>query len=250
MDLLRCAGSLLVVGSLTGCVALKHQSGVLLTNKEHVDYYSTIETAGDRVFLRKPPMYISLVGKEPADHVLLAGPFVLIPLPVIPWPPGIIAALFSKPGSKVSSESLKITLSFDTWNIFSRHYGEGPYPKWSFNPNEVEFSQAGQSMHPKSVRLESSALRDLGKRKEVTTADCISVDKSGRIAFSVASDANGGKCHLVQVNLEFEVPQTAADGGVIRIPGFTANGTPVVVPDTLVRIGGRMRWWAGPIIND
>lgn len=240
----------------SGCIAgVKSQKGLLLENKEQIIYDLDGQlppAEGDFVLLPRPPMSIRLKGKPLADNFLLAGPDILgLPFPVIPWLPGIVKAIFTSAQSRVDTSPVEIILSFDTFSIVSRHYGDHPYVIWSLNPEEIELVVKGKTLRASATRVESFSAEygDTKKGREDTTAQCVSKDESGRVSFSVAARYNGGKCGLVQISVKFDAVYAEVDGGVLRVNGFTIAGNLAPVPETRLRIGSRLRMRL-PIIND
>src|SRR6266700_6782584 len=107
----------------SGCIAaIQSKQGLLLKNPQVVKRPGTAETewpwsygSYDVIWLKNLPLRIE-ADRKPEMKILSAGPGVLIPLPVIPWPPGIISRLFHRTQTDTSKQPIRITLTFGQFN--------------------------------------------------------------------------------------------------------------------------------------
>lgn len=243
--------------ALVGCCGVQYQKGFLLKNKSHVDYYDSgeapVHAEGDLVRLFDPPIVIRLGGPEPRTDFLAVGPIALIPLPLIPWPPGIIGALLSRPGPRIGNDKLKISLAFSVHNRFY-YWGlnrDGDrISTYEVDPRQIVLRAEGRTLYP--IATEAHAFSEnWDSQKNVrasadTTSKCFPPTSGGVATFAIST---GSECHGVTITLTFDINYSAIKEGLLEIKGLALNGAPVSIAPTRLRPGGRFKFWA-PIIND
>lgn len=136
-----------------GCVAFVQTShGVQLQNASNVRdiksgcwKFPSAHNNGGEVWIKDPPVVISL-SHRPQNEVLSVGPDAgLLPLPIIPWPPGIAGRLFSDRQDN-SEDDVEVILTFARlwW------YPVPPDKDLTLDPKDVVLKVGSEEFTPSS----------------------------------------------------------------------------------------------------
>lgn len=181
-------------------------------SKEHDmvrDHYFGIVIAGpyDNIQFALEGIDISIHANNHQIAEVSMGPAVIVPLPLIPWPPGIVD-LFRL--SKEAPPPLILEIRLDP---------EGE--EFSFNPMRVTLEQNKKKVSPGRFRGPAPGIRYGGRWP------CRWRDKSQ------SPDDKGELIHLFQwtcFRLEFDIPSSPTQDFILSISGLEKAGSRVDVP--------------------
>lgn len=191
----------------------------------------------DAIRLEKPLMYIQL-GKKPVKHVLSFGPGVIVPLPIIPWPPGIIASLFNRKSKGSGSEKVEISLLFPM-NEYSNEV-----KAIMLNGHSVALNSGGSSFYPSTVTCKGYKYAyEKGALNKKNIEGCFIEDGEGML--TIPSEPNG-KCSEVVLTLKFDLPyDEIVNEAVLEIGDVRLNENSCPVPKTFIQKKRKFKlWWA------
>lgn len=214
----------------------------MLENKSHV----TDRRAGavelprsygftDEIRLKNPPVTIQL-NKAPVANTLFVGPGILLPLPIIPWIPGMIKALKSPPADVSPDNRVKFLITFDPYQDFRKPV------HLEYDPSQAKLIVGEKTLLPSSWESKPaiSAKAPLEAGQEGFDG-CYSEGKDGIIIAPQPSS----KCGRVIITATYDISYSELRTADFEMGEVLVDHQAVTMPRTRLINRGKLKlWWA------
>ena len=243
--------------SFTACTTVNLRQGYLLRNPKSIS--SAVDSvelpqaygADDVLQFENLPITIRL-SQKPKDSVISTGPLILssrwivLALPVIPWPPGIVKS-FRAPAEwkKNATDKLHVIVAFVSDKPYPYGYPIDDNPEklkfpfdlpkispFTFNPMKVYVRTKDNTYSPSSFSTKGYLGGDTSKQLVKSTSD-------QPLEFTVGQGSKEG----VIFDIAFDIPYSFVRSATLDIGEVGTQRGPLRLPDSEIRRMKKFKLW-------